>query len=368
MRIAWLLGGINRNHDRCLSALADLGVEQFVAYQKTMLDTAFENSGYCAYARRLIWDREAPGFDELSRILGEFRPDAIVTGGWSGPAGYRKTMRSLSSGVVRVMAMDNTWHGTVKQWIGRGVHRIYIDPLFDCVAVPSDRTEWFARRLGFAAEDVIRGNYVGDTELFDRGPRAGEDLQSQCAFLFAGRLVPDKAIDLLAEAYRRYRVSVDAPWDLHIVGSGPQQGLLEGIPGVILHGFLQPPELADLMQRSSCLVLASRFEPYGVIVHEAAAAGLPLLVSDMAGAVPGLVQDGYNGWVIPRENPLQWARAMARISGLGGDRLEEMSRTSQALASRLSVRGWARNFLEELERRISNPVAGRAPALPRDLV
>src|SRR2546423_15439767 len=66
-----------------------------------------------------------------------------------------------------------------------------------------------------------------------------------------------------------------------------------------MHGFVQPPDVARMMRdASSCFVLTSHIEPFGVVVQEAAPSGLPILCMDFSGAVAGLVQVGHNGWVV----------------------------------------------------------------------
>ncbi len=362
MRIAWLTQGLSGYLDACFRALHALGDEQLLVYPRSMTDTDFDGAQFGEYAQTFAW-REPPAREQLLRVVEQFAPDAIVMGSWAWPPSYRAAIKAQAPGVVRVLAMDNQWRGKPKQWLGRLTHRVYIDPLFDCVMVPSDRTEWFARRLGFGPHQVIRGSYVADTAIFDWGPRSGLELAAHRRFLFAGRLVADKAPDVLAAAYRSYRQLVRDPWELHVVGAGELHGDLAVLPGVTMHGFVQPDGLAALMREASCFVLPSRFEPYGVVVHEAAAAGLPLLISDVAGAVPGLLQDGYNGWIVASEGPALWAEAMDRVSSCDPQRLEGMSNVSRALASRLSPSGWARNVHDELSRRR----AGELERPPADL-
>jgi glycosyltransferase involved in cell wall biosynthesis len=363
VRIAWLIQGITASVDGWFRALAELDNELLIVHQADLPNTAFESSQYGEYGRALPWQKPPPA-NEVIEVVKSFSPDAVVMSSWGWPPSYRAAMRALEPRVLRILAMDNTWDATPRQWLGRLTHRLYISPLFDCVLVPSDRTEWFARRLGFDSKDVIRGLYSGDTSLFNRGSRTGQQLIASRSFLFAGRLVPVKGVDVLAESFRRYRQLSADPWGLSVVGIGELEGLLSNSPGVTMHGFLQPAQLAELMQSCSCLVLPSRFEPYGLVVHEAAAAGLALLISDVAGAGPGLVQDGYNGWVLPPGDPNMWARAMHRVSTATAERLEQMSGVSQALSTRLSIPGWARNLHEQIEQRIpvnrrrSSPLRG----------
>ena len=123
---------------------------------------------------------------------------------------------------------------------------------------------------------------------------------------------------------------------------------------MIQNGFLQPAEVAAVMHRSSCYINPSRAEPYGVVLHEAAAAALPILTSHMVGAAPTLVQDGDNGWWVPGGRADHLAEAMARVSELDAARLGEFSATSRTISRRLSPSGWARNLHEELDRRTAS--------------
>lgn len=361
LRIATLARGITGGVGACHGALRDLGDTLLMVAPTSTQDTALASLATEQYARAYLW-REPPAADELVRIVDEFDPDAILMQSWNWPAAYRTVMRTRRPHVLRITVMDNLWRATPKQWAGRAAHRYYLNPLFDCAMVASDRSEFFARRLGFAPENIIRGGCAADTDLFGTPPRSGDEIADRRRFLFAGRLVDHKGPDILAAAYRKYRDGVDDPWELHVAGIGPMAGELNGIPGVRMHGFLQPPELADLMRSSSCFVLPSRVEPYGFVVHEATAAGLPVLVSDFSGAAPGLVQDGYNGWVVAGGQVGLWADALARVSALRPDRLKEMSAISRALATRLSPKGWARNLHEEIERRLAGQRCGRRRA------
>jgi glycosyltransferase involved in cell wall biosynthesis len=350
VRFIALGGGVNGNAETMMRALHDLGDHLMIVISSTDENTEFKPLQTLERAEILAWDEHQDAQVLIDRVEA-FQPDAIMCGGWNIPSSYRKVMKRQPAHVLRMMFTDSIWRSTPKQWIGRGLHPWLIKPLFDVVVVPSERSEFLARRIGFGPGSIIRGANTADTPMFDSGPRSGTELASRRRFLFVGRLIPFKALDVMAEAYRRYRANVPDPWELHIVGLGPEERHLKDVEGVTMHGFLQPTEVATLMHESSCLLLTSNGEHYGLVVHEAAAAGLPLLVSETAGAVPGLVQDGYNGWSVPERDVAAWSAAMTRMAGLSAERLGDMSAISHALSTRLSPSGWARNLHEEIDRR-----------------
>jgi glycosyltransferase involved in cell wall biosynthesis len=352
VRIAFLLFGVTTNQDACYRKLTELGDELLLVFPESMQDMHFDGGAeFGDYAQTLVW-QQLPDAATLTRLVDSFAPDAIVMSSWVGD-GYRKAMAAQRGRALRILFTSNVWRATPKQWLGRAAHRFYIDPLYDCAYVAGDRSEWFARRLGFSAADIIRGSQSANVVTFDRGPRDPSELASRRRFLFSGRLVEHKAVPVLAEAYARYRRGTSRePWDLSVAGTGPLASVLEGIDGVKLHGFLQPRELSDAMHESSCFLLPSILDYYGLVVHESATAGLPLLCSDGVGAVPSLLQDGFNGWTVEAGNVASLASAMERMANLPEERLAAMSEGSRALASRLNPTIWARNLHEEIERRL----------------
>lgn len=357
MRIALLVNGMTGYLHAEFKALHELGHELLLVTPGSpevsvgaMVDTAFADLGTADIARVVAWDHQ-PQPDELVRLVSEFTPDAVLMTAWNFSKAYRAVMKAVPERVVRILVMDNLWRAAPRQWLGRATHRWYVDTVADAVMVPSDRTEFYARRLGFASADVIRGSVSADTSLFTSPKRDGDELARRRSFLYVGRLVDHKGADVLAAAYRCYREFATDPWGLQVVGIGPLEAELRGIPGVTLHGFVQPPEVAELMRRVSCFVLTSHIEPYGVVVHEAAASGLPILCSDFTGAGAAFVQDGYNGWTVPTGDGDRWAEFLALVSGSPPERLAEMSDVSRALSVRVSPEGWARNLDHEIRRR-----------------
>lgn len=354
MRIAFLGNGMTGYLDAQYRALASLGHELLVvqpggpdAVVEAMRDSGFSPFDVDAYAQQLTWHSEPDPADLRSRVA-TFAPDAVSMTAWNFARSYRAVMKSLPPDVVRILVMDNLWRSAPRQWLGRMVSPWYVQSVADVAMVPSERSEAYARMLGFGPTDVIRGSLSADTSVFASPARSGAELASRRSFLYVGRLVDHKGADVLADAYAAYRAGAEDPWDLHVVGLGPLAPALSGRPGVVMHGFLEPAEVAELMRSVSCQVVPSRIEPYGVIVHEAAACGLPILCSDFTGALAGYVQDGANGWIVPAGDAAALGRAMHRMQAAGPDRLEAMSTVALGLAGRWSPQAWARHLAEQI--------------------
>ncbi|MEJ7635423.1 glycosyltransferase family 4 protein [Aeromicrobium sp.] len=349
MKVVMLATGLTGYLDASFRQLVDHGVELFIITRRFRPDVDYQPFPITQLARVHAWEDEPTGA-ELNRLVDDFDPDAVLVHSWHVPP-YRAVLKKRAGLSTRLLWMDNNWLGTPKQWLGRATSPWYVRRLFDAAFVPCERTELFARRLGFGEEDILRGSLAADTDLYGAAPVAGAELLERAQFVSALRMVHHKGADVLAEAYDRYRSLADDPWNLHVAGEGP---LLTGLvkqPGVVSHGFVQPAELSALMHRSSAYINPSRAEPYGVVLHEAAASSLPILTSSSVGAAPTMVQDGYNGWMVPPGDPDALAAAMVRLSGSTPDRLGDMSRVSHAMSQRLSPQGWARNMFEFLAAR-----------------
>jgi glycosyltransferase involved in cell wall biosynthesis len=221
----------------------------------------------------------------------------------------------------------------------------HIRLLADAVYVPGERQAYFARRLGFRT--ILRGCLSCDHTNFSKIylERTLSNNNPPNAFLFVGRLIAEKGISTLAEAYRIYRQFSSAPWPLICCGVGPQARLLESLTGVEMRGFVQPQELPEQMARASVLVIPSIFEPWALVVHEAAAAGLLILASEAVGSVPHLVHDNHNGYTFNPGDARRMAHLMGKISNLSSESIQQMSMASYAVSLQNTPQRWANTVM-----------------------
>jgi len=358
-RVAILWQGLSGYSHAAFSALEETGADVLVYHSAGADDAPFDPDAVTRGLRTHPWHGE-PDEEQLEAALSAFDPHALLVSSWH-IAAYRRVARRRRGRTLRVLCMDNQWWATPKQLLGVASAPVLIRPTYDAAFVPGERSADFARRLGFADERIIRGIYSCDHDRFASVAAARGDEAPTPAFVFVGRLVREKGIDVLAEGYRRYRQSVSDPWPLVVGGVGPEGGLLEGVPGVEMLGFVQPDQLPALLGRSGCLVLPSRFEPWGVVVHEATAAGLPVVCTSVCGAASRLVLDGYNGVIVPPGDAGALARGLARVSDADIDARRAMSVASRSLALQLTPGRWASHLVTrvaELRDLLGLPAAG----------
>jgi glycosyltransferase involved in cell wall biosynthesis len=171
--------------------------------------------------------------------------------------------------------------------------------------------------------------------------------------VFSGRLAHVKRVDLLVDGFAA--IAADRPeWDLVIVGDGPlREKLMARVPEQLGErvrwlGFIDDQEVVSAVYRNcDLLVLPSDYEPWALVINEAAAAGLAVVASDAVGAAAELVRDGVNGSVFPAGR-LQVLTEKLRFA-TGPDRIEKLKAGSSTV-------------LEEW-RRTADPVQGLREAL-----
>ena len=281
-----------------------------------------------------------PDEDRLLRELDEFQPDVLLVNSWHIPA-YMRAARRWRGRALRIVIMDHQWLGTPKQWLGRLTRRLFIQPAFDAAYMPGDEQAVFARHLGFAQHEILVGLYTCERSFF-----TGPQDPPRNAFLFTGRLVDTKGVDVLASAYRAYRAASEDPWPLVVAGIGPMDEELKAIEGTELLGFVSPSDLPGVMAEAGCLILPSRFEPWGVVVQEAAASGQAVICTSTCGAASRLVLDGYNGRVVAPDQPERLAHAMQWVAEADPGHRVEMSRRSVELAQQYSPERWAEYLVD----------------------
>jgi glycosyltransferase involved in cell wall biosynthesis len=286
---------------------------------------------------------------QVGAVLAEHAPDAVAVPGWWDPGALAALAWGRRHGVPVVLMSDSTALDAPRVWWREGLKRRVVS-LFETALVAGTRHVEYLTGLGMSEDRIWTGYDVVDNDHFAEGADAArkhEDEQRAALglpdryVLACGRFVEKKNLERAIEAYAQYRTRTETPRALVIVGDGPRRGALQervaalGLQeDVYFPGFCQYDELPPYYGWADAFIHASTHEQWGLVVNEAMAAGLPVLVSERCGCAPDLVADGENGVTFDPFDTDEIAEA------LGGIPTSESRRREMGRASRDRIRDW----------------------------
>ncbi len=280
-------------------------------------------------------------------LLERLSPGAVAINGWSVAESRAALAWCRERGRAAVLMSESkaddhprrAWREAVK---ARRVRR------FDAALVGGRMQRDYAVALGVPPGRVFEGYDAVDHAYFAGGSDAAraeaaagrERLGLPARYVYANtRFLPRKNLDGLLRAYARYRAASGSPWGLVVTGDGAERARLLalaaalGLGGVRWPGFVQYAELPFYYGLASAFVHPARSEPWGLVVNEAAAAALPLLVSRAVGARYELVEDGVNGLLFDPADPAALAAALGRVAAAGEGERAAMGRRAREVAA-----------------------------------
>ncbi len=290
-----------------------------------------------------VYERNNYDSNQLLALVRTINPDKIVCSGWV-DKGYVKVCRAFKGKVPTVMSMDNHWFGSPKQRVMQLAAPWVLHRAFSHAWVPGEPQKQYALKLGFNEEAISTGFYSADVSLFAPLARA-KDQAIPHRFLYVGRYISAKGMDLLFEAFLDLQDGQPNDWELWCVGTGALYDQRPEHPKIQHLGFKQPQELAGILAQCGVFVLPSRFEPWGVVVHEMAAAGMPMVVSSAVGSATRFVQEGKNGFIFENENKESLKEALQKVMILDQDTLKNMSQSSHQLGMQHTPDLWAETVM-----------------------
>lgn len=271
------------------------------------------------------------GIAYISRTLSELAPETVLVNGHAPtPIGWA-ILWTLFRQKKLVYRSDTSLMDVVRHrsWWRKLFHRILGQTLLGrasaLLPIGSQNRQYYRWAIGrdLPSQEQIR---VPNPHTMSGSPRQEERVRSSAhaedeavTFLYLGRLAPEKGVDRLIRAAALLE-SRTADWCLRVVGSGPEGSALATLARRLeLNGRVEfPGEIASgararVFAEADVLVLPSHQESWGLVVNEALSAGLPVIAPYWVGAAADLLVDGYDGVVLPSNDPRAIATAMASL-------------------------------------------------------
>jgi 1,2-diacylglycerol 3-alpha-glucosyltransferase len=326
--------------------------------------------GQVTFARQTLFPSDRHGarnsralFDRILSTLRAHNSEVVAIPGWSGRHAAAAMRAAIDLGAAIVVMSDSQLHDFRRFAPLEWIKRRYVA---QCQAglVGGTRHRDYLARLGMSPERIYLGYDVVENEHFSRGARAArasaDMLRARYGlppryFLASARFMPKKNLERLIGAFAEYRrrcresAGMDARgWDLILLGDGASRPRLEALiarlgleAAIHLPGFKQYDELPVYYGLAEAFVHASTTEQWGLVVNEAMAAGLPVLVSNACGCTPELVADGRNGYSFDPFDQKALATLLLRLAA------DDCDRQAMGNASREIVKRWSPDTFAE---------------------
>jgi 1,2-diacylglycerol 3-alpha-glucosyltransferase len=319
-----------------------------------------------------------PGSAELRcafwSALEQTNPDVVAVNGWNNFGSLIAANCCLRRRIPMVVMSESSRQDEPRTWWKEAIKRRIVG-LYSAALVGGQRHVEYLVELGMPPERVFTGYDVVDNEYFRQ---KAEEVRSQRSevrqkyalpenyFLASARFVEKKNLSKLIEAYAEYSRGSEirsqksevsnnkAPWDLVVLGDGPVKADLCRLISDLrlnehthLPGFEPYNELPVYYALANAFVHASTTEQWGLVVNEAIASGLPVIVSDRCGCVPELING--NGFTFDPTNEHELTARLLEVASLSDEERKRLGDNSYRIAANFAPE----RFGEGLERAAS---------------
>ena len=286
--------------------------------------------------------------------LNRLNPSTVLVPGYYNAPGLAAALWGKLKRRRTVLMTESTEADHARHRVKEAFKGLLIRCLFDWAIAGGKPHRRYLEKLGFRPDRIGQFYDVVDNDLFRQGTdalrvrhRAADFGLPERYFLYVGRLAEEKNVGTLLSAYLEYR-RTGGSWPLVVVGDGPLRAALEeasarsGFADTIhFAGLKGSRDLPAYYAFAGCFVLPSSREPWGLVVNEAMASGLPVIVSSACGCAEDLVAPSLNGFVFDPVDGKALTTSLSMVAERRPDELAAMGRHSSEVISRFSPAAWA---------------------------
>lgn len=288
---------------------------------------------------------------QVNDYLNQIYPKIVFVPGWSFDIS-KKIMKWTKNKNVKLVLMSETKADDKKRnFLIEFLKSKLIIPRFSAAIVGGSLHSKYLFNLGMSEESVFLGYDVVDNKFFRKKSNAAKqnkknillrhNILDKPFFMVVCRLIKRKNIKRLLKAYSNYKEKYgNNSWNLIICGNGEELNALIayskdlGIEKEVKFlGFVSYQEIAELYGLAKCFIHPALSEQWGLVINEAAAAGLPLILSNTVGASNDLLKNNINGFLIDPYREEEISDAMKMIHKSSPNKIKKMGEESYKLVS-----------------------------------
>ena len=293
-----------------------------------------------------LWQR----FKKFKQIVKTHQIDKVVLSGYGSTTYLLFTIWLKLKGKNTYMFAESWYPG--KAFVD-GMKGLFLKCFVKGVFASGKRAEaHFTKRLNYPKHQIRTGYSVVDNAHFNFERSLSEvtkALDYKPILLCVARYAEEKNLALLIAAFENSELS--SKWQLQLVGGGPLKDALQhkivDPAKVQLLNWQSYEDLPLLYQKASCFILPSKFEPWGLVVNEAMAAALPIILSDECGCLPDLLCD--NGYAFTADIVEELVMVLDNLNAKSALELHTMGQKSKKIILKYSPFSWAENLNKLIE-------------------
>src|SRR6266478_8483903 len=315
--------------------------------------------------------------------LEQANPDVVAVNGWNNFGSLAAANCCVERRIPMVVMSESARRDEARTWWREMIKRRIVD-FYSSALVGGQRHVEYLVELGMPRDRIFTGYDVVDNAYFRRSAEEvrshKSDVRKQYGlpenyFIASARFIEKKNLPTLIRAYAAYRQKSEAsgnpPWDVVLLGDGPlREALKSQLSTLNLHrhvhlpGFKQYDELPVYYALAKAFVHASTTEQWGLVVNEAIASGLPVIVSNRCGCVPELVQG--NGFSFEPTDEHELGSRLLQMASLSDDERRRLGDASYRIAAKFAPERFGEGLEEAAQLALNQP--RKASLLCRTLV
>lgn len=297
-----------------------------------------------------FFNRKSYNYSQLVNLIIEINPTIILCSGWV-DKDYIKFLMNYYKRTPTILLFDNPWIGSFRQFIATLISPFSFKKIFTYCWLPGLKAKIFAEKLGFSENQILSGFYSADTLKFSNFRDKYIKLKMQKfpqVFIYIGRYVKHKGIFELWNSFIELQNEEPNDWELWCLGTGEEYDNRVLHPKIKHFGFIQSNDMFNYLSNTGVYILPSNYEPWGVSVHEMAAAGFPMILSEKVGSSEVFLKDNQNGYFFNSGNTKDLKDKMSKIINLKESDLLNMGNKSFDLSLINSPKIWANKLISLL--------------------
>ena len=255
------------------------------------------------YENTTIWQRTKKSIYWINK----FKPDVVNLPGYYEPAMNLVLFYCRLKGIKVVISADSTEGDNANIWWREAIKSFIVTKAHGFFCYGSKSAE-YVYKLGMKPKHILVANNAVDNQrvesvykeaVFDRKSNKETYNLRQYNFIYVGRLISVKNLDNLLAAYKPL---ANTDWGLIILGDGSEEeklkqyvadNHLDGVRFIVGQAWYDVPKILAL---GDVFILPSYSEPWGLVVNEAMACGMPVIVSNKCGSAYDVVKENQNGY------------------------------------------------------------------------